>query len=101
MQPAQSLAAVAAIVVQMTFLLHQHAAFITRKQTNRQVIGERPGRQPDGRFFSQRRCDLLFELGDRTAVRIVVQLHSGGELRQERAAPPQKPNHNLFKFLSN
>ncbi len=73
-ETAQGLGAVAAIVVEVAFLLHQNAALLAGEEAYGEMVRERAGRQEDGLLLAENGCEALLDLADRAAQRIAVGL---------------------------
>jgi hypothetical protein len=76
-EAAELLGAVALVVVDMAFLLHQDAASVAGETPERQVVGERPGRQIDRHVLAEQRRKARLEACDHAVARIFVGLYSG------------------------
>jgi len=59
--------------------LDQYASFLTGQQAHSQVIGQCPGREPDGGLFAEGRGHRLFKLGDHSADGVFIRLYGGGK----------------------
>src|SRR5262249_2676909 len=73
-EAAQGLGAVAAIVIEVAFLLHQNAALLAGEQAHSEVVCERAGRQEDGLLLAEKGGEALLDLPDRSTQRIAIGL---------------------------
>ena len=72
---AQRLRAVALVLIEMTFFLHDHAARSTSQRPHGHVIGQRSGGHEDRAFLAEHPRELGLEFFDDAAERIRVGRH--------------------------
>ena len=69
-QAAQLLGAIALVVVEVAFVLHQHPAAASREQAERKVVGQGAGRHEHRRLLAEQRRHPRFEFADDAVARI-------------------------------
>ena len=81
MQAAEGLGAIAAIVEEVALGLDQNAAAVAGQQADGEMVGQRAGGQPDGRFLAEQRGHAGFQLLYHAAARVVVGRQVAGFVR--------------------